>query len=72
VNLSSTFECSRNDVVANAGVILAAFAVALTRSPWPDIAIAAVIAFLFLRSALKVILEAWPQYRSAASHAAVR
>lgn len=66
VNLSSTFECSRNDVIANGGVIAAAGAVALTGSPWPDIAIAAVIAFLFLRSALRVIAEAWPQYRNAA------
>lgn len=67
INLSSTFECSRNDVVANAGVIVAAGAVAVTNSPWPDIAVAAVIAFLFLRSALRVIFEAWPQYRSAVS-----
>lgn len=66
INLSSTFECSRNDVIANSGVIAAAGAVALTASPWPDIVIAAVIAFLFLRSALRVIVEAWPQYRSAA------
>jgi Co/Zn/Cd efflux system component len=66
INLSSTFECSRNDVIANTGVIAAAGAVALTDSPWPDIVIAGIIAFLFLRSALRVILEAWPQYRSAA------
>lgn len=66
INLSSTFECSRNDVIANSGVIAAAGAVALTASPWPDILIAAVIAFLFLRSAMRVIIEAWPQYRSAA------
>lgn len=66
INLSSTFECSRNDVIANGGVIAAAGAVALTNSPWPDIAIAAVIAFLFLRSAMRVIVEAWPHYRAAA------
>jgi Co/Zn/Cd efflux system component len=65
VNLSSTFECSRNDVIANVGVIVAAGGVALLRSPWPDILVAAVIAFLFLRSALRVIAEAWPQYRRA-------
>lgn len=70
INLSSTFECSRNDVVANAGVIVAAGVVAVTNSPWPDIAVAAVIAFLFLRSALRVILEAWPQYRGAVPHPA--
>ncbi|WP_332811462.1 cation transporter [Sphingomonas sp.] len=65
VNLSSTVECSRNDVIANVGVIAAAGGVALFQSPWPDIAVAAVIAFLFLRSAIRVIAEAWPQYRRA-------
>jgi Co/Zn/Cd efflux system component len=70
VNLSSTFECSRNDVIANSGVILAAGGVALFDSPWPDIAVAVIIAFLFLRSALRVTIEAWPQYRHAHVHPA--
>jgi Co/Zn/Cd efflux system component len=70
VNLSSTFECSRNDVIANSGVILAAGGVALFDSPWPDIAVAVVIAFLFLRSALRVTIEAWPQYRRPHPHPA--
>jgi Co/Zn/Cd efflux system component len=68
VNLSSTFECSRNDVIANTGVIAAAGGVALFQSPWPDIAVAAVIAFLFLRSAMRVTSEAWPQYRDHHAH----
>ena len=67
VNLSSTFECSRNDVIANLGVIAAAFLVSLTASPWPDVAIAVIIAFLFFRSALRVVREAWPQYHQAAA-----
>jgi cation diffusion facilitator family transporter len=66
VNLSSTFECSRNDVIGNAGVIIAAGGVALFASPWPDILVAVVIAFLFLRSAMRVTREAWPQFRAAA------
>ena len=70
VNLSSTFECSRNDVIANSGVIAAAGGVALFESPWPDIAVAVVIAFLFLKSALRVTAEAWPQYRGPHPHAA--
>jgi Co/Zn/Cd efflux system component len=70
VNLSSTFECSRNDVIANSGVIAAAGAVALFDSPWPDIAVAMVIAFLFLRSALRVTAQAWPQYRHPHLHPA--
>jgi Co/Zn/Cd efflux system component len=68
VNLSSTFECSRNDVIANTGVIVAAGGVALFASPWPDIAVAVVIAFLFLRSAMRVTAEAWPLYRHPHAH----
>lgn len=68
VNLSSTFECSRNDVVANSGVIVAAGGVALFASPWPDIVVAMVIAFLFLRSAYRVTAEAWPLYRHPHAH----
>ena len=67
VNLASTFECSRNDVLASSGVVAAGLLVSVTASPWPDIAIAAVIAFLFFRSALKVMREAWPQFRSTAA-----
>jgi Co/Zn/Cd efflux system component len=64
VNLASTFECARNDVVANLGVLAAAGLVAMTSSAWPDALVAAAIAFMFLRSSLRVIAEAWPQYRS--------
>jgi Co/Zn/Cd efflux system component len=70
VNLSSTFECSRNDVFANIGVLAAAMLVSATGSPWPDIGIAAIIAFLFFRSSLKVTRDAWPQYRRPHAHAA--
>ena len=33
VNMASTFECSRNDVISNVGVLIAAGTVALTSSP---------------------------------------
>lgn len=65
VNMSSTFECSRNDVVSNVGVLIAAGAVALTASPWPDILIGSAMAVLFLRSSLRVIAQAAPQLRAA-------
>lgn len=64
VNMTSTFECSRNDVISNVGVLLAAGLVAWLASPWPDIVIGSVIAFLFLRSSLRVITEAAPQLRA--------
>ena len=58
LNMASTFECSRNDVLSNVGVLIAAAAVALIQSPWPDIIVGSAIAALFLRSALKVINQA--------------
>ena len=70
VNMSSTFECSRNDVFSNIGVLLAAAGVYALGSPWPDIAVGAVIAVIFFRSAFRVLSEAWPQYRAASTTAA--
>jgi cation diffusion facilitator family transporter len=66
LNMSSTFECSRNDLIANVGVLVAAGGVAYFASPWPDIAAAAIIAALFLRSAFGVLSRAWPQFQAAA------
>jgi cation diffusion facilitator family transporter len=64
VNMSSTFECSRNDVIANLGVLAAAGGVALAHAPWPDVLVGAAIAVLFLRSAIRVLRQAWPQFRA--------
>jgi Co/Zn/Cd efflux system component len=55
INLRSTWLCSRNDIVANVGVLLAAGAVVLTRSMWPDLIISLVITGVFLQSAASVI-----------------
>ena len=66
VNMASTFECSRNDVISNVGVLAAAGAVALTASPWPDLIIGALIAVLFLRSAFQVIRASIPVVRAPA------
>jgi len=64
VNMASTFECSRNDVISNLGVLLAAGAVAWTGSPWPDIVIGTLMALIVLRSALRVLSAALPQLRA--------
>jgi len=64
VNMASTFECSRNDVISNFGVLLAAGLVAATDSPWPDILIGSAMAALFLRSAVRVIAQAVPRLRA--------
>ena len=54
VNMSSVWECSRNDIASNCAVLLAAGAVWLTNSDWPDLLVGLALAALFLRSALSV------------------
>ena len=63
VNMASTFECSRNDVISNVGVLVAACFVAAFHSPWPDIIVGTIIAATFLRSAFGVIRSALPVLR---------
>jgi Co/Zn/Cd efflux system component len=58
VNMRSAWLCSRNDVIANGGVLAAAGAVALTGSGWPDLAVGLAIAALFGGSAVRVLREA--------------
>ena len=66
VNMASTFECSRNDLISNVGVLVAAAAVAASNSPWPDILIGSAIALWFLRSAFRVISQARSELIAAA------
>ncbi len=63
LNMSSTWLCSRNDLIANAGVLLAAGATYLAASRWPDIIVGCVIAALFLRSAYSVLRDAIRAFR---------
>jgi Co/Zn/Cd efflux system component len=58
VNMSSVWECSRNDIAANVSVFIAAGGVMLTGSGWPDLLVAALLAALFLRSAHRVLSAA--------------
>ena len=64
VNMASTWECSRNDVISNVGVLAAAAMVAVTSSPWPDILIGLAMAAVVLRSAVRVLGESVPQLRA--------
>lgn len=58
INMRSTWVCSRNDILANAGVIISAGAVAIFASIWPDVLVSLAIVALFLRSATKVLVAA--------------
>lgn len=55
VNMSSVWECSRNDIATNLSVFVAAGAVGLTGSGWPDTVVALGVVLLLIRSALRVI-----------------
>lgn len=65
VNMASTFQCSRNDVISNFGVLVAAGGVAVFASPWPDTIVGALIAAVFLHSAYTVIRASVPLLRAA-------
>ena len=58
INMRSAWICSRNDVIGNAAVLVAAGAVAATGSPWPDIVIGLLVAAVFGRSAVQVLRAA--------------
>jgi len=58
VNMSSVWECSRNDIAVNISVLLASLAVWITASAWPDIIIACCLVILLMRSAFRVMKSA--------------
>ena len=63
LNMRSTWLCSRNDILANAGVLIAAFGVYVTQSVWPDVLIGGAIAVLFLKSAIAVLTESLIEFK---------
>lgn len=58
INMSSVWECSRNDIASNLSVFIAAGAVWFTGSGWPDIVVASCLVLLLMRSAIRVITSA--------------
>ncbi len=56
-NVRSVWLCSRNDAIGNLAVVFAAVGVFATQTPWPDLLVAAVMASLFLHSALLIIRQ---------------
>ena len=63
LNMSSTWVCSRNDLIANVGILIAAASGYLLVSRWPDILIGGIIAALFLGSAWGVIHQSVTELR---------
>jgi Co/Zn/Cd efflux system component len=67
VNMSSVWECSRNDIASNLSVFVAAGAVWLTGSGWPDIVVALGLVVLLFRSAVRVSSTAMREYTASVS-----
>lgn len=58
-NVQAVWLFSRNDAIANVAVICAAALVAWTGKSWPDIAVAGVIAMIFIHSAYEILQNAF-------------
>jgi Co/Zn/Cd efflux system component len=66
INMASVWECSRNDVIENLAVLVAAAGVWLTASQWPDTLTALVLVALLYRSAYRIIRNSRRALASAA------
>lgn len=56
-NVRAVWLFSRNDALGNVAVLIAAALVYWTRSAWPDLVTAAIIASLFLHSAMQILRD---------------
>ena len=63
--MASAWECSRNDVWEGFAVLAAAAGVWLFGSGWPDLVIAGALLLMFLRSSMRVLVNAWRELRIA-------
>ena len=70
LNMRSTWLCSRNDIIANLSVLVAAIGVKAFSSSWPDILVGIAIAALFLKSAFTVLRESLLELRILRSRSA--
>ncbi len=66
-NVRSVWLCSRNDAIGNVAVMIAAIGVWGTTTSWPDLAVAGVMAALFLSSAFQIARQALAERRRAYS-----
>lgn len=70
-NVRSVWLCSRNDAIGNVAVMGASVMVFFTRSAWPDLIVAFVMALLFLRSAQLILRQSWREMQEAKLDGAV-
>jgi Co/Zn/Cd efflux system component len=61
-NVRSVWLCSRNDAIGNVAVMIAALGVWGTSTRWPDLAVAGIMACIFLYSSFQIVRQAWLEY----------
>jgi len=62
-NMRSVWLCTRNDVLGNVAVLLAALGVFGTGSAWPDLAVAAIMSTLAITSAVQILRQSGAELR---------
>jgi len=62
-NMRSAWICTRNDVLGNRAVLLAAAGVFGTQAGWPDMVVAAIMAALALQGAAVVVRQSFAELR---------
>lgn len=67
-NMRSVWLCSRNDAISNIAVIAAAVGVFGTRSAWPDLAVAVVMASLAISGGWAVMRQAQTELAGSGKH----
>lgn len=70
-NVRSVWLCSRNDAIGNVVVMAAAIGVWGTATAWPDLAVATLMAALFLNSSFLILRQAWAEWRTGEDHGAL-
>ena len=63
LNMRSTWLCSRNDIIANISVFVAAVLVAATQSKLPDVVVGLLITSIFLNSAISILKDSYRELR---------
>jgi Co/Zn/Cd efflux system component len=61
--MRSAWICTRNDVLGNLAVLLAALGVFGTGTGWPDVIVAAIMAALALQGAITVVQQSLKELR---------
>jgi cation diffusion facilitator family transporter len=64
INMSSVWECSRNDILNNVSIIVASVLVWMTNLGWADIAVGLVLSLLLLKSSFNVLKSSYSQIKN--------